>query len=184
MSEPTPPEDLPQLGARASDAAIPVAMASTVTNAPPIAMAPVPVLPPLPPEMAAFLEVVSRGLAPDCDDATRAMARELWTRCAQAIAASAANAPPASRPELAPGAAVALAPASAAPAVVPVMPVPAVPASPIALAAQQLRGMPADQLLDLALQRLRAALPPGAAPSTPKGIQFQLVPVSPPPGSR
>jgi hypothetical protein len=47
-----------------------------------------------------------------------------------------------------------------------------------------LRQLPPDQLLDLALQRLRGALPAGATVPTPKGIQFQLVPVTPPPASR
>jgi hypothetical protein len=47
-----------------------------------------------------------------------------------------------------------------------------------------LRQLPPDQLLDLALQRLRAALPAGATVPPSKGIQFQLVPVTSPPGSR
>jgi len=52
------------------------------------------------------------------------------------------------------------------------------------MAARMLRQLPPDQLLDLALQRLRAALPAGATVPTPKAIQFQLVPITPPPGSR
>jgi hypothetical protein len=60
------------------------------------------------------------------------------------------------------------------------MPASSVPVSPIAMAAQTLRGMSADQLLALALQRLRGALPPGATVSEPKGIQFQLLPIAPP----
>lgn len=64
-----------------------------------------------------------------------------------------------------------------------VMPTVPLPTSPLAMAARTLRQLPPDQLLDLALQRLRAALPAGATVSPPKGIQFQLVPVTPP-GSR
>jgi hypothetical protein len=57
------------------------------------------------------------------------------------------------------------------------------PTSPLAQMIGALRKMPADQLLDLAIQRLRAALPKGATVTEPKGIQFQLVPV-PPPGDK
>ncbi|HXG96809.1 MAG TPA: hypothetical protein VNJ06_06820, partial [Gemmatimonadales bacterium] len=66
----------------------------------------------------------------------------------------------------------------------PAMPTPAMPATPIAMAARALRQMPPDQLLDLLLQRLRGALPSGVTVPTPKGIQFQLVPVSSPAGSK
>ena len=41
-----------------------------------------------------------------------------------------------------------------------------------------LRGVPADQLLDLAIARLRAALPADAAPSSIKPLTFHLVPVT------
>jgi hypothetical protein len=64
------------------------------------------------------------------------------------------------------------------------MPMPQMQTSPIAMAARALRQMPPDQLLDLALTRLRAALPQDATVPTPKGVQFQLVPVTPPPGGR
>jgi hypothetical protein len=61
----------------------------------------------------------------------------------------------------------------------PAIPAMAVAASPIAAAARALRQLPPEQLLELALQRLRAALPAGATVPTPKGIQFPLVPVAP-----
>ncbi len=48
---------------------------------------------------------------------------------------------------------------------------------PIAAIATALRGMPADQLLDLAIQKLRASLPPGAEPPRVQPLKFQLVPV-------
>jgi hypothetical protein len=64
-------------------------------------------------------------------------------------------------------------------ALMPANPAMPVPASPIAAAARALRQLPPEQLLELALQRLRAALPAGATVQTPKGIQFPLVPVAP-----
>jgi hypothetical protein len=63
------------------------------------------------------------------------------------------------------------------------MPTVALPATPIAMAARALKQMTPDQLIDLVLQRLRAALPAGSAVATPRGIQFPLVPV-PPHGAR
>jgi hypothetical protein len=132
----------------------------------------------LPSEMRAMLELVDRGLAPDADDATRAAARELWARCAQLIAAAASTSPPAT---------AASAPVASAPLPIPtgptMAPVP-LPTSPIAMAARTLRQMSPDQLLELALQRLRAALPQGATVPAAKGIQFPLIPVPPQPGPR
>jgi hypothetical protein len=45
------------------------------------------------------------------------------------------------------------------------------------MAARALRQLPPDQLLELVLQRLRAALPASTTVPMPKGIQFQLVPI-------
>jgi hypothetical protein len=136
-----------------------------------------PALPPaLPPEAHAMLELVARGLAPDADESTRRAARELWARFADVMTAPAPVTP--AMP------AAPLMPIPPAMPTVPAMPTSPVPTSPIAMAARALRQMPPDQLLDLALQRLRAALPPDATVPTPRGIQFQLVPVMPPPGSR
>ena len=42
-----------------------------------------------------------------------------------------------------------------------------------------LRGMPPEQLLDLAIARLRAALPADASPPSITPLKFQLVPVLP-----
>ena len=42
---------------------------------------------------------------------------------------------------------------------------------------QSLRGMPAEQLLDLAIARLRAALPPGSTVPATSPIRFQLIPL-------
>ena len=177
MSEPSFPQDPPQL-AITPDASLPIAATPAGATSPPHVGAPVFASPgTVPPEMAAFLELIGRGLATEADDATRATARELWARCAHAIVTAATAAPLPSPPMPALAAPMALAPMPAVPVA---MPAPPVPVSPIAVAAQTLRGMSADQLLDLALQRLRAALPAGAAPSTPKGIQFQLVPIAPP----
>jgi hypothetical protein len=40
-----------------------------------------------------------------------------------------------------------------------------------------LRGMPAEQLLDLAIARLRAALPPGSTVPAAAPVRFQLIPL-------
>lgn len=128
--------------------------------------------PALPPEAHAMLELVARGLAPDADESTRHAARELWAQFAHVMTTTAPVTPAMPAAPLMP-----IPPAMPA---VPAMPTPPVPTTPIAVAARALRQMPPDQLLDLALQRLRAALPPGATVSTPRGIQFQLVPVMPP----
>ena len=48
-------------------------------------------------------------------------------------------------------------------------------ASNIASAVAALRDVPPDQLLDLAIARLRAALPPDVAPASVRPMKFQLV---------
>lgn len=163
-----------------SDAAIPDAIPAPMLAAPGA----------LPADPHALVELIGRSLAPDADAATRAVACELWSRCAQVITAtatagaySAAVAPVA--PSVPPAALVLCAPGVVVPAA-PALPMPplAPPTTPIAMAAQALRQMSPDQLLELALQRLRAALPPGATVATPRGIQFPLVPVPPAAGDR
>jgi hypothetical protein len=62
----------------------------------------------------------------------------------------------------------------------------AVPIDPAAIAqlaelAGALRGVPIDELLDLAIARLRNALPKDGAMSSVGGVRFQLVPVAMPP---
>lgn len=140
---------------------------------PSITSAAVPTVPATAPADApAILEILIRGLGPDADESARAAARELCAQAAQSLAAAAPVARAASVPPA----------PSKLPA--PTMPVAPLPTSPITMAAHALRQLPPDQLLDLLLQRLRAALPVGASVSTPKGIQFQLVPMTRPPGSR
>lgn len=51
------------------------------------------------------------------------------------------------------------------------------PTSQIETIAAVVRGMPVDQLLDVAITRLRAALPAGTEPSTVKPIAFHIVPI-------
>jgi len=144
-------------------------------------------LPPaLPPETHALVELIGRGLAPEADESTRTAARELWSRFSQLIAVAAHSMPaaPVMSPVPMPLPASVAPPAPVmplAPAIppVPTMPTVPLPTSPLAMAARALRQLPPDQLLDLVLQRLRAALPAGATVPTPNGIQFQLVPVPP-----
>ena len=150
-----------------------------------IASAPVMALPlALPPETHALVELICRGLAPEADESTRTAARDLWSRFAQSIATAAQPMPAAPvtspAPMPLPASVMPLAPATPP---LTTMPTVLLPASPVAMAARALRQLPPDQLLDLALQRLRAVLPAGTTVPTPKGIQFQLVPV-PPPGAR
>jgi hypothetical protein len=137
------------------------------------------------PEMDALLELVRRGLAPDADPTTRAAARELCDRILHALgpAPTLPAAPTAALAPVAPAPVPSPPPGFASVPVIPV-PVPMPPTSPLAQMIGVLRHMPADQLLDLAIQRLRAALPKGATVPEPKGIQFQLVPVTPPGDTR
>jgi hypothetical protein len=136
------------------------------------------------PEMDALLELVRRGLAPDADPTTRAAAREVCDRILHALG-------PAPTPPGAP--AVALPPVAHAPVPspppgfvpVPVIPLPGPmpPTSPLAQMIGVLRNLPREQVIDMAIQRIRAALPKGVTITEPKGIQFPLVPV-PPPGDK
>ena len=49
--------------------------------------------------------------------------------------------------------------------------------SPIASIVGALRGVPPDQLLDLAIAKLRAALPPGAEVPAVTPLKFHIVPL-------
>ncbi len=51
--------------------------------------------------------------------------------------------------------------------------------SPIQTIVATLRGVPPEQLLDLAIARLRAALPAGAEVAPVVPVKFQLLPVAP-----
>jgi hypothetical protein len=57
-------------------------------------------------------------------------------------------------------------------------------ANPIATAVSVLRGVPPEQLLDLAIARLRAALPAGETMPAVQPMKFHLVPVPPTIGKR
>ena len=54
---------------------------------------------------------------------------------------------------------------------------PSIPASPVALIATAMRSMPAEQLLDLAISRLRAALPADATAAPTNSLRFNLLPL-------
>ena len=105
-------------------------------------------------ETAALLDTLRRGLVSDADEPARDAARAACRRLALAL-------------DLPPGALVAGA-------------MPATPTtSPVAAIVDTLRKLPPDKLLDLAIQRLRAALPAGAPVVAPEPVRFQLVPVMP-----
>ena len=55
-------------------------------------------------------------------------------------------------------------------------PVPRAEALPIANAVAALRGVPAEQLLDLAIAKLRAALPAGVDVPQAQPLKFQIIP--------
>jgi hypothetical protein len=116
------------------------------------------------PEVDALLEIIRRGLASNADASARSAARDVCQRVLQVVPPLAAAPTPT--------------PTSSLP---PVMPAPlrAIPPSPIGAVVGTLRNLPPEQLLDLAIQRLRAALPTGTAIAEPRGVQFQLVPVAP-----
>ena len=163
ISELVPPDAPPIVGA--IDPAMPPAAmppaAPPMGTSPPAAESPanLPTLPPgtpVTPETEALLEILRRGLAANADPAARAMAHEVSGRVLYKLAPAVVPAP-GPLPALAPG---------------------PVGASPLAAIVGSLRTLPPDQLLSLALQRLRAALPAGATVAEPKGIQFSLVPVT------
>jgi hypothetical protein len=127
------------------------------------------------PEAEALVEIIRRGLAPDADPAARANALDVCGRIVQAFGGL-VPAPPVNPAPIAPVAPVSGTPS---PFMMPqAFPLPA-PTSPLAAVVGTLRNLPPEQLFDLAIQRLRAALPQGAAFPEAKGIQFQLVPVTP-----
>lgn len=169
MSETIPPP--PDVGIASGT---PSPIASVVSTTEHSAASALALPPPVPPETHAMIELIGRGLDSEADEPARAAARELWARFAQVMAAGAAPAPGMPAPTMP----IPTMPVPAMPA--PPMPAPPMPTSPIAMAARALRQLPPDQLLDLVLQRLRAALPAGVSVPTPKAIQFQLVPVTPP----
>jgi hypothetical protein len=183
----TLPQDPPTVSASDAAPAVPLLLPSVSGAAEhSVASTPMPALPPaFLPEAHPLLELITRGLAPEADDATRGVARDLWAHFAHTIATTAPVTPAALVMPAAPVTPAApVMPAAPVTPTAPVMPTMQLPTSPVAQAARMLRQLPPDQLLDLALQRLRAALPAGVTVPNPKGIQFQLVPVTPPPGAR
>jgi hypothetical protein len=161
----------PSFESERESGAVPISAIPSVGTATEHGIATAPVVPP---ETQALLELIGRGLTPEADDATRGVARDLWARFAATLAATA---------QVAPGAPIPVAPAAPTAPVMPsapVMPGTPVATSPITMAARALRQMSPDQLLEVALDRLRSKMPTGAEVPTPKGIQFQLVPVTPP----
>lgn len=130
------------------------------------------------PEAEALLEIIRRGLAPDADLAARANALDVCGRIVQAFGGL-VSAPPVNP---APVASIAPAPTLPLPFTMPQGFAPPAPASPLAAAVGMLRNLPPEQLFDLAIQRLRAALPQGTPVPESRGIQFQLVPVTSPGG--
>lgn len=53
-----------------------------------------------------------------------------------------------------------------------------VPASPVAAMVGALRGVPPDQLLDLAIAKLRSALPAGTVVPAVQPLKLQIVPIT------
>ena len=165
MSDATPPT--PEIAAVDEHGTVtPPSSAHEVTGAA-ASSAPAPGPQSASPETEAVIEMIRRGLAPNADEAAQAMARQICARIAQV--------PPPPPPPVA---------APLHPGFGPGPSLSQIPESPLTAATRALSQLPPEQLLDMVLQRLRAALPAGAAVATPKGIQFSLVPVVPPSGSR
>ena len=91
--------------------------------------------------------------------------------------------------------------AASLPAPPPPAPSPPVPDTPVAAIVSRLRGMPMEQVFDLAINRLQVAVaareqaspappnsppPPGGSEASPRPppMRFQMVPVPPAPGAR
>lgn len=107
----------------------------------------------IPVHVHAALEVIRSAFLPSSDEAARHLAREACYRLLQLLGA------PTPPPTPATAHLTAVAPA-------------------VQAIAELIRKTPPDQLLDLAIERLRRAVPPGAqVPVTPP-LRFQFVPVA------
>lgn len=70
-------------------------------------------------------------------------------------------------------------PSAATPSAPVSQPAPAIEPQQVAAIVGALRGMPAEQLLDLAISRLRAALPKDATTPAIAPVKFQIIPITP-----
>lgn len=122
----------------------------------------------------ALLEILRRGLSSEADAASRTAAREVSGQLLQLLGGP----PPVAVPTIAIAPAAPIARAAAAPSAIRPAPVLGTPQSPFAATIAALRQMPAEQILDLALQRLRAVLPTGMPINEPRGIQFTMLPAT------
>jgi len=126
-------------------------------------------------ELDALIDLLRRGLSRDADPMARAAAREVGAQFVQLLGGPPAGAmPSAAMAQPSPTFPVMVGPVPMASTVPPGV---ATPASPVAATISALRNLAPDQLLALAVQRLRAALPPGVSVAEPRGIQFSLVPM-------
>jgi hypothetical protein len=57
----------------------------------------------------------------------------------------------------------------------PLVQVPSAPASPVAMAVSALKSVPPDQLLDLAIAKLRTMLPEGTTAPTVEPVKFHVI---------
>ena len=132
-----------------------------------------------PVDLQATLEMIGQGLTVDANETTRTSARELWSRLSQLITSVPALSPT-SVPQAAPVVSALPRSHSSPAGALTSMPAIPQPTAPITSAARVLRQLPPEQLLDVVLHRLRAALPAGTTVPSPKAIQFQLVPLPTP----
>jgi hypothetical protein len=102
--------------------------------------------------MQDLIESIRLAVAPEATDELRATGA---TACLAILRALEAN----------PGESLAMAP--------PPVPMP----DAVATVVTALRGVPPEQLLDLAIARLRTALPPGQPAPTVQPLKFQLIPI-------
>jgi hypothetical protein len=123
--------------------------------------------------MENLIEAIRTALRDDADPVARRAGVVACRKILAALEAATDNAPePAasSEPTAAPS-------STALPA--PALVQPAAPVDPAAVATliATIGKLPPEQLLDLAISRLRAALPPGASVPAPTPLRFQIVPL-------
>jgi hypothetical protein len=137
--------------------------------------------------MENLIEAIRAALRDDADHAARDAGLVACRKILATLeAATDDEAPPAGAAapssSSVPGTETAPAPAMPPPATEPTPgppPAPALPIDPATVATlfASLGKLPPEQLLDLAIARLRAALPPGVSVPAPAPLRFQLVPL-------
>ena len=118
--------------------------------------------------MENLIETIRAATTTEATDAERAAAAQACRTLLAALEAKAGEPLAAPQPAVEPQSLAMQAPVSAPPQ-----------AAAMHMIASALRGMQPDQLLDLAIARLRAAVPAGADVASVPGVKFHLLPLPP-----